>query len=101
MKIADIFKQQPVVDRSQQGTTQRAAQEKAAQEQQTGATSSSDTVTISSRARSFAAVSRVLAEDESARSARVQELKEQVDAGSFEVESEKVAESIVAFANDV
>ena len=99
MKISDIFKQQPNVDRSKNDTSQQAVKEQETKQEQQIA-SGADTVQISSRARSFAAITKVLGEDEAARAARVEELKGLVQNGEYEVDSNSVAESILAFAND-
>ncbi len=59
-----------------------------------------DSVSISALSRQLSQLSNILADDESARSAKVSELKAKVQAGEFSVESTDVARSMVSFAAD-
>ncbi len=100
MKISDLFKSSSLA--SQSSTAQRTEENPAAQQQRVNdaATAGEDTVSISPLARQFQQVSQILAEDEAQTASRVEELKAQVAAGTFEVDSGEVAKSIVAFARD-
>ncbi|MCB0345853.1 MAG: flagellar biosynthesis anti-sigma factor FlgM [Bdellovibrionales bacterium] len=99
MKISDLFKSSSLASQS---SAQRTEENPAAQQQRVNesATNGEDTVSISPLARQFQQVSQILAEDETRTASRVEELKAQVAAGTFEVDSGEVAKSIVAFARD-
>lgn len=60
-----------------------------------------DRITISPLARQLATVTKVLNEDETARTDRVASLKAQVANGSYNVSSGDVAKAIISFAGDL
>lgn len=100
MKISDLFKSSSL---SSQSNAQRTEESQAAQQQARGADaakSGEDTVSISPLARQFQQVSQILAEDEARTTSRVEELKAQVAAGTYEVDTQEVARSLAAFARD-
>lgn len=99
MKISDLFKSSSLVSQS---NTQRTEDTPAAQQQRNADASRAgeDTVSISPLARQFQQVSQILADDEARTSSRVEELKAKIAAGSYEVDSNELARSLVAFARD-
>jgi negative regulator of flagellin synthesis FlgM len=74
------------------------------QEQSTGSStdvrSSEDRVTISPLSRQLSQISKIVEDDEAQRQKRVDEIKQQVDAGTYSVDSTAVARSMVSFAAD-
>lgn len=63
--------------------------------------SGDDVVRLSSLSRQLSQVSQVLREDEEQRAKRVADIKQQVQDGSYSVNSADVARSIISFARDL
>ncbi|OVE80205.1 flagellar biosynthesis anti-sigma factor FlgM [bacterium J17] len=99
MKISDIFKSRNV-DQSAQSLKSRENAPRPEEQVEQASRSGQDSVSISPLARQLAQVKRIVAEDDLARSDRVAELREQVQAGTYEVSSLDVAKSVVSFARD-
>lgn len=74
------------------------------QEQSTGSTtdtrSDEDRVTISPLSRQLSQISKIVEDDEEQRRNRVNEIKQQVQSGTYAVDSQAVARSLVSFAAD-
>ncbi len=105
MEIKKLFERN-TVDTSTSSAQNSAKQNKVAafQNQQNSADSArkagEDSVTISPLSRQLAQLSQILSEDETDQAGRVAELKRQVEDGSFSVNREDVARSLVSFASD-
>lgn len=105
MEIKKLF-ERGTVDTSSSSAQKSAKQNKVAafQNQQNAADAArkagEDSVTISPLSRQLAQLSQILAEDETDQAARVAELKRQVEDGSYAVNRDDVARSIVSFASD-
>lgn len=59
-----------------------------------------DSVSISSLSRQLSQISDILTKDEESRSARVAELKQKVQNGTFSADPDDVARSLISFAAD-
>ena len=59
-----------------------------------------DRVSLSPLSRQLSQVSRILEDEETRQGARVAELKERVESGSYSVSASDVARSVVSFAAD-
>lgn len=57
-----------------------------------------DTVSLSPLSRQLAKVSEILQEDDKTRQNRIRELKQSVEDGTYEVDSEDVSRAVVSFA---
>ena len=93
MKITDniLRRTDDLVHETDAKSSGAASSSEKATEQSTG----EDTVSVSNLSKTLAKVSDALAEDEARRSERVQDLKQQVSAGTYSVSSTDVAESII------
>ena len=102
MEIKKLFERGNV--ESNTSSAQQTAKKKGAaafQEQQNLARKAGeDSVTISPLSRQLAQLSQILAEDEVQQNDRVAELKAQVEDGSYSVNRDDVARSLVSFASD-
>lgn len=103
MRIADLFRQNQGVDQSavrKHETVQRQSEEESARQAKAAKANGEDSISISPLARQLATVQKVLTEDEIAQQRRVQEIKERVEAGTYNVSSTDVAGAIASFATE-
>lgn len=100
MEIKKLF------ERDAAQTTEAARRQKidTYQEQQKSAetvqSTGEDRVTISTLSRQLNQIAKVVEEDEAQRRDRVAQLKEQVENGTYKVDSQAVARSLISFAAD-
>ncbi len=100
MKISNLFNQS--VDSSRQNRSQEVSKQQAEEvtrQTRTGK-KGEDSVSISPLARQLSDIRKVLTEDEIAQQAKVENIKAQLEAGTYSVNSEDVANSMVSFAAD-
>lgn len=100
MKITELFRNtsfQPTKVTDSEQAARRTEEEAAGVVEGGG----EDTVSISSLSRRLNEISSILAEDEEKSKSRVAELKAQVDAGTYKVDSQEVAKSIMSFSRDL
>ena len=95
MKIGDLFKRVNIAPtgKPEVWNSGRELQE----ESKRASTGGDDWVTISPEARRYARISQVVEEDEPERRNKVEELKERIENGEYEVSSEEVAKAILSY----
>ncbi len=98
MKISDLFRRDSSVRSVKNDAT--AEQVSKSQDGARAVGGEEDRVSISSRARQVRIASAVVSEDESAQAKRVQELKEKVANGSYNVSSDDVAKSVANYLSE-
>lgn len=92
MKITDLFRPSTSVGQTSVNRTEEEKQSQKAKEQ--AGLLSDDSVSISSLSRQLSQTLKIVADDDSSRQKRVQELKKKVADGTYDVSSEDVAKSI-------
>lgn len=101
MEIKKLFGHKSTEQEQVQSAKNRNASRNNANAENAGVAPGDDVVNISSLSRSLSRVSSLIAEDEQARAARVEEIKKAVADGTYNVSSTEVAKSLVSFAGDL
>lgn len=104
MRIADLFRSNQGIDQSlvqkNEGAQRQEEQETANKLARGKTPSGEDSISISPLARQLATIQKVVGEEELSQQQRVEELKQKVQSGSYNVSSSDVAGSLVAFAQE-
>lgn len=106
MEIRKLFGQQDAAVRADNTKSQRDVNNQEPQEAAEKAVSiqprsGQDVVSVSPLAKQLSQISGILDDDENKRGARVAELKQAVQDGSYSVSSTDVAGAIISYASDV
>ncbi len=96
MKIRDIFGQGDVSQSTQAAQERRKTNLAHAKDQEVFK-EGEDRVSISPLARQFATISQILSEDASDRKNKVDQLKQQVEGGTYGVAKEDIAKSLLDY----
>lgn len=102
MKISDLFKNQNLdnqrrIDLRKQSNAQPKV-DIAEDNSQAGGVAGVDKISVSPLSRQLLQISNILSDEEIARSKRIDELKERVSSGEYQVSSEDVAKAVIDFA---
>jgi len=102
MKIADLFRNQGIDQSSVQknNQAQKASEQEAAARSVASKAAGEDSISISPLARQLASIHKVANEDEALQQQRVEEIKQRVNSGNYNVSSNELASSLIAFAQE-
>lgn len=102
MRIGDIFKGTSLQTNQSSLVRENETEEVQKKKQAQGEANQSgeDNVQISDLARQLAQLKKILGEDQTSQQSRLQSLKEQIEAGTYSVSSQELAQSLIAFAQD-
>lgn len=102
MRITDLFRNQEVdqtavqKNQSAQQQSERATAAKVAANKAAG----EDSISISPLARQLGTIQRVVSEDEQLQQQKIDDIKQRINAGTYNVSSNDLAGSLLAFAQD-
>lgn len=102
MRISDLFRNQEVdqtaVQKNQ--TAQQQSEREAASKVATKKAAGEDSISISPLARQLGSIQKVVNEDDLHQQQRVEEIKQRVNSGMYNVSSTDLAGSLIAFSQD-